>query len=154
MPKFELDRIDRSILRTLQTEPNISNVALAERVGLSPSPCLRRVRRLRETGVIRATLTDIAPEAVGYPIQAVVRVQLSRHGLDESGAFEAAVRAMPDVISAYLVAGTTDFFLLAVAESLEAYSALVKRIGALPGLRDVESSIVLQTVKPWSPLPL
>lgn len=151
---MKLDRYDFAILRALSDDPLISNVALAEAVALSPSPCLRRVRRLREAGVIERALTVISPAAVGLTVQAMVRVRLERHGEADSAAFETAARALPEVLACYLVAGATDYFLLVAAPSLARYGALIKRIGGLPGLRDVESAIVMDTIKPWSPLPL
>jgi len=154
MPIPGLDRINLKILDALQQDARISNVALAEQVALSPSPCLRRVRQLHEQGVIQSVLTVVSPRAVGYQIQALIEVKIAQHGEDESAAFENAVRAMPEILACYLVSGTKDYVLQAVSRDVSAYSRLVKRIGGLPGIREIQSNIVLETVKPWSALPL
>lgn len=151
---MQLDRFDLAILTHLQEDARIPNTELAERVGLSASPCLRRVRRLWDAGIIRSAQTMVEPASVGLSVQAVVRVQMTRHSESETAAFEAAVRALPEVLTCYAATGATDYFMIVAARSLGEFGALVKRIGGLPGLRDIESSIVIDTVKPWSPLPL
>ncbi len=106
-----MDDVDRSILAVLETEGRISNAELAERVGLSPSPCLRRVRRLERTGVIRGYRAVIDPAAIGRSLRVLVGVRLVRHARADVVAFERTVIELPDVLCAYHVAGNYDYIL-------------------------------------------
>lgn len=150
MPKTRLDRLDLRILDALLENAQISNVALAERVGLTPSPCLRRVRRMKEAGVIQSTLTVLSYSAVGLEIQALIQIGIERHGEDECFAFEESIKSMPEVLACYLVSGATDYILQVVSQNVSSYTKLVKKIAGLPGIREIQSCIVLETVKPWS----
>ncbi len=132
----------------------MSNVALSERIALSPSPCLRRVRRLKEFGVIQSTLTVVSPDSVGYDIQALIQVRTERYGEGEPVPFEQAVVNMPEVLSCFETSGATDYIVHAVARNMPSYSKLARKVGGIEGVKDIQSSIVGQTIKPWSILPL
>jgi Lrp/AsnC family leucine-responsive transcriptional regulator len=154
MPKPDLDRIDFKILNELQRNARITNAQLAENVGLSPSPCLRRTKRLHDDGVIRQVLTIIAPDKVGLDIQAIVRIKLDGHGEEESSAFQDQVVQLREVLACFVVTGNTDVVLQLVAPDLPSYAKLIKVLGGFPQVKEIESSIIIETVKSWSPLPL
>jgi len=148
------DAIDLRILDLLQREARITNLALANAAGISPSPCLRRVRRLEERGVIRSYESRLEPQKVGLAVMALVSIRIQNHGEDDSAAFKKAVLDIPEVIAAYAMTGPTDFMLQVVAIDLPAYSKLMMTLGGIAGVRDIESSIAIETVKPHSALPL
>ena len=155
MPKsIDVDRIDRRILSALQGDPRLSNTALAEKVGLSPSPCLRRVKKLQDTGVIQNVLTVVEASLVGLEIEALVQVRLQNHSEEGSQDFEDSVREIPQVLSCFLVAGSMDYVVHLASPNVRAHTRLVKRIGGLTGVVDVRSNMVLEKIKPWSSLPL
>lgn len=152
---MQLDDIDRKILAALQRDARLSNVELADEVGLSPSPCLRRVKLLEQAGVIRGYHAALDRKAVGLDLTIFVGVQVERH--DEAGnqSFQAAVQAIPQVVSCYLVSGESDFLLQVTVPDLASYERLLLGVLLkLPGVRDIRSNFALQTVKAPSPLPL
>lgn len=151
----ELAAADRRILRALQRDGRLSNAALAREVGLSPAACWARTRRLFESGVLRGVRALVAPEAVGRGTLVLVGVVLDRSTPDSFGAFEAAVRAMDQVLECVLVAGEVDYFLRIRVRDLPAYNRLhAERIIALPGVRQVRTFFVMSEVKPDGPPPL
>jgi len=154
MKRLELDAIDLRILDVLQRDARITNLALADATGVSPSPCLRRVRRLEEQGAIKSYATRLEPELIGLAIMALVSIRINSHGEDDSAAFKDAVIEVPEVIAAYVMTGATDFMLQVVAADLPAYSKLMMTLGGIEGVKDIESSIAIETVKPFSALPL
>jgi DNA-binding Lrp family transcriptional regulator len=143
-----MDAVDLQIVRELQTDGRLSNQDLADRIRLSPSPCLRRVRRLEESGLIRGYTAMIDQVAYGLPITVFVRIRLERHSADAVALFEGAVGLIEHVQDCYLMAGSSDYLLRVVIESLEAYEALVRtRIHAIPGIASIESSFAYGSVK-------
>ena len=148
MPNLSLDAIDRRILVELQADGRLSNVDLADRVGLSPSPCLRRVKRLEEAGVIAGYRAMIDPARVGLGIRAFVSVSIDQ-GKDLGGIkFRAAVLDVPEVTACHIVSGESDFLLEVMVPGLEAYSALVlDKLLKLDGVTSVKSNFALETVK-------
>lgn len=155
MPIMVLDAIDHRILRALQRDGRLSNVHLAEEVGLSPSPCLRRVRLLEEAGLIRGYHAALDRAAVGLGLTVFVGVKVERHREDDAEAFRAAVRALPQVVSAHLVSGESDFLLQVVVPDLAAYERfLTGTLLRLPGVSDIRSNVAIQTVKDQAALPL
>jgi Lrp/AsnC family transcriptional regulator, leucine-responsive regulatory protein len=155
MPKHDFDALDRKILAALQRDARLTNVELAEEVGLSPSPCLRRVRMLEEAGVISGYRALLDRKAVGLDMTVFVGIQVSRHDEENNAAFQAAVRAIPQVVSCHLVSGESDFLLQVVVPDLASYERLL--LGGLlklPGVRDIQSNFAIQTVKAQSALPL
>lgn len=111
MPRLKLDAIDRRILVALQRDARLTNVELADEVGLSPSPCLRRVRMLEDAGVITGYHAELAREEVGLGLTVFVGIKVERHHDNEASAFREAVLQLPEVVSCHLVSGETDFLL-------------------------------------------
>ena len=155
MPKIKLDAYDRKILAALQQDGRLSNVELAAQIGLSASPCLRRVRMLEEAGVIRGYQVNLDRDEVGLGLTVFVGVKVERHHEAEAEAFRLAVMALPQVISAFLVSGESDFLLQVVVPDLRAYERFLNgQLLRLPGVRDIRSNFAIQAVKATGPLPL
>ncbi|WP_163833521.1 Lrp/AsnC family transcriptional regulator [Spartinivicinus ruber] len=124
----ELDRIDRHILNILQQDSSISNVVLADQVGLSPPACLRRVNRLREAGIIYAEVALLDPKKVGYQLNVIVEVELERDRPDLYDQFKRKVLAAEEVTQCYQVTGEVDFILVVVVPDMQAYEAFIQRV--------------------------
>jgi Lrp/AsnC family transcriptional regulator, leucine-responsive regulatory protein len=154
---IELDEIDRRILKALQAEGRLPMVDLAERVGLSPTPCQRRVKRLEEEGVIDRYAALVSPPALGLALQAMVQVTLEDHSERTVDAFEAAIRARPEVVACYAMTGDMDFLLHVLAPDLASFSDFaMKALLRMPGVRGTRSSFIMQAVKSdlaWAPQP-
>jgi Lrp/AsnC family leucine-responsive transcriptional regulator len=123
-----LDAIDRKILDALQEDNQITNLALAARVGLSPPPCLRRVRRLREAGVIVRDVALVDPAMVGQTVTAFVGVELDRQREDVLASFERKIAAEPDVQQCYFVSGEIDYLLVVTCRDLDSYNDFARRV--------------------------
>jgi Lrp/AsnC family leucine-responsive transcriptional regulator len=151
------DEIDKKIIAVLQTEGRLPIVDLADRVGLSATPCQRRVKRLEEEGVITRYAALISPAAMGYGLQALVEVTLDDHSEKTVQAFEAAIRARPEVVACYAVTGDMDFLLHIFAPDLASFSDFaMKALLRMPGVKGSRSSFIMQAVKSdlaWAPLP-
>ena len=155
MPKLELDPIDRRIIAELQTDGRLTNVELADRVGLSPSPCLRRVKRLEADGAIDGYRAVLRRDRVGLGFSVFVAVKIDGHANDKALKFEREIVSMPEVIACHLVSGGADYLLEVVVSDLESYQRfLVGKLLVLPIVRDVRSNIAIQTLKENSALPL
>jgi Lrp/AsnC family transcriptional regulator, leucine-responsive regulatory protein len=155
MPKCELDAIDRRIVTELQGNARLSNVELAEKIGLSPSPCLRRVRRLESEGYIDGYRASLRRGRVGLGFSVFVGVKINAHANEDAMRFENAVVEMPEVVACHLVSGEADYFLEVVVPELEDYQRfLVGKLLNLPIVREVRSNIAIQTLKAGAPLPL
>lgn len=155
MPIFKPDNLDRRILASLQRDARLSNVQLAEEVGLSPSPCLRRVRLLEEAGIIRGYHADVDKTGIGLGLTVFVGVKVERHQDETSTAFRKAVVLLPEVVSCHLVSGESDFLLQVVVPDLAAYeNLLLGSLLKLPGVSDIRSNFAIATVKPQTALPL
>jgi DNA-binding Lrp family transcriptional regulator len=152
---MQLDSIDLAILRILQKEGRVQNVELAERVGLSPSPCLRRVRLLEEEGVIERYVAQVDPAKVGLSLTVFARVWLSGQDEETVGPFVEAIRKLPQVIECHLMAGDCDFVLRVVTADLEAYRRFqVEYLGRIKGVRNIKTEIPMQRIKQSSEIPL
>lgn len=150
-----LDAIDRRILRVLQENARIPNVELAQAVGLSPSPCLRRVRDLEERGVVRRYVGLVDPGAVGLPVSVVVQVSLERQVENALETFEKAVQERPEVMECYLMTGDADYLLRVVVPDLESFQRfLMDHLTRVPGVASIKSSFALRQVKYLTALPL
>nr|WP_255479752.1 Lrp/AsnC family transcriptional regulator [Quadrisphaera sp. RL12-1S] len=150
-----VDDIDRHILHELQLDGRMSNQDLADRVGLSPSPCLRRVRLLEQRGLITGYRAVVSGREVGLPITAFVRLRLVSHAPEGVTVFEERVRALPAVVEAYLLAGDHDYLLKVAVASFEAYELFVRtQLRAIPGVESIETTFAYGTTKPPSPLPV
>jgi DNA-binding Lrp family transcriptional regulator len=143
------DGFDLRILHELRADARITNNELAERIGLSPSPCLRRVRRLEETGVIiRGYTTLVDPAAFGWSMVAIATIRLSRQNEDEIVMFEEAIRGWEEVLECHLVTGSRDYVLKVVTGSLEQYERFIKeKIARLKCVASIETSFVMNTIK-------
>jgi len=150
-----LDAIDRKILTILQRDNQITNLALAERVGLSPPPCLRRVRRLRELGVIEKDVALIDPIKVGQSIIAFVGVELDRQREDVLTSFERKVASEPSVQQCYFVSGEIDYLLVVTCPDMESYNAFARRVLANEhNIKRFRTSFCLSRVKYDTAIPL
>lgn len=144
---LRMDEIDRSILAVLRRDGRISNADLAAQVGLSPSPCLRRVRRLEQSGVIRGYRAQVDPDVVGRSLRVFVGVRLARHGRPEVTAFERAVVRLPEVEFCHHVTGNFDYLLQVEVADLAGYEQFhAKRLSALPGVAAVTSYVTMKTL--------
>ncbi len=142
-----MDDVDRSILAALDKHGRITNAELAARVGLSPSPCLRRVRRLEETGVIRGYQALIDPAAIGRSLRVFAGVRLARHARADVIAFERAVIRLPAVVNCHHVTGNYDYLLHVEVADLPAYEDFhAKRLANLPGVAAVTSYVTMKTL--------
>jgi Lrp/AsnC family leucine-responsive transcriptional regulator len=155
MPKTKLDEFDLKILEALQSDGRLTNVELAERISLSPSPCLRRVRRLEAEGVIERYSATINRTKLGLGLTVFVEVKLARHAARDAERFGELIRSMPEVLACHLVSGDADFLLEIVLSDLEQYSRVVlKSLRNIEGIQSVHSRFVLETVKAHAHLPL
>jgi len=151
---MKVDEIDLKILKILQQDGRLSNAEIAERVALSPSPCLRRLRRLETEGVIQGYRPQLNRQVVGLGMTVFVQVKLHDHSAESVNGFEDAVREMDAVVNAHTVSGSADYLLEVVAEDLIDYDRLVKQMQRLNMVREIESNFALQAVKTEAPLPL
>src|ERR1700751_1842008 len=155
MPFLGLDAIDCRIVAALQADGRLTNLELAERVGLSPSPCLRRVKRLERDGYIEGYRAMLQRSRLGLGLTVFVGVKIGGHANVEAEAFQESIVAMPEVVACHLVSGGADYLLEAVVTDLEhSQRFMVSKLRALPIVREVRSNIAIQTLKAGSPLPL
>ena len=153
MPKMKLDAIDRKILTALQEDGRLTNVELADRVGLSPSPTLRRVKLLEEAGVIRGYRVVLNRALVNLGLTLFVHISAEGREDIEDSAFVRTVTRLKEVVSCHLVSGEADFLLEVVVPDLAAYDEfLVKTLLKIPGIKTIRSNFVIRTIKPESPL--
>ncbi len=152
---MKLDQIDHKILRHLQENARITNAELAEKVGLSPTPCLRRLRRLESDGVIRGYHTEVNREALGVNVTVIILVKLEREDDKTLRDFEAAIKQRPEVMECYLVTGKFDYFVRVVIPTLAAYETfLSETILRMPNVETVESSFTLREVERKVAIPI
>jgi Lrp/AsnC family transcriptional regulator len=152
---ISLDDIDRKILRTYQRAPQITMEKLGAIVGLSHTPCWRRVRRLQDEGVIQGTHLRVNRESVGLALMVLVQLRLSRHDEETLNAFEKAVQRQPEILDCYSMAGDHDYSLKVLCEDTQAYERLLKRtLLHLPGVASVNSHVALKEIKSTAVLPL
>jgi Lrp/AsnC family leucine-responsive transcriptional regulator len=151
-----LDRFDRRILEVLQQDGRLSNLELAERIGLSPSPCLRRVRALEEAGVIAGYRALLDAARLGLSLMALVYISMDRHTPERFANFDDRVRALPEVLECLLITGQqADYQLKVVVSDMQAYQELLlNRITRIEGVTGVHSSFVLRRVVDNAVLPL
>ncbi len=152
---MQLDSIDRAILRVLQQDGKIPNTDLASRVGLSPSPCLRRVKLLEEAGIIEryVALVDAAKLGMGFTVFA--RVWLTGQDEETVVPFVEATRRLPQVVECHLMAGDCDFILRVVAADLDGYRRFqIEHLGRIKGVRNIKSEIPMQRVKQSTEIPV
>jgi Lrp/AsnC family leucine-responsive transcriptional regulator len=149
------DPLRRRILATLQREGRLTNQELADRVGLSPSPCWRRVRELEEEGVIRRYAAILDPEKAGISECVFTLINLEMHNQDSLTAFEQAVKDRPEIVECYAITGDADFLLKVHVPNIRAYDRLLNEvIFRIPGVKHVKSSFTLREIKYDTALPL
>ncbi len=152
----DLDNIDRHILRLLQSDAKMSNADLAERVGLSPTPCARRVKHLEATGYIERTLTVINQAKLGLNLTVYISVVMEKHTPEAFEVFEKSIKNFPEVVSCSIVTSRDgDYLLRVVVRDMEHYQAfLFKHLNRIPGVDNMHSSFVLKDVVRFGELPI
>ena len=149
-----LDRIDRRILALLQQDSTLPIAELAKQVGLSQTPCWKRVQRLEATGVIERRVALLSPERVGVPLTVFVAVETSDHSPAWLARFAEAVSAMPEVMEAHRMAGDVDYMLRVAVADMAAYDGFYKRLIATVPLKNVSSRFSMERIKSTTALPL
>ncbi len=150
-----LDTIDKNILRILQGNSRITIVDLADKVGLSETPCARRVNRLQEEGVIQGYFTALDQAAVGLPVSVFIFIKLERQLNDKLDSFEALIGNLPEVIDCYLMSGRFDYLLRVVASDISHFEVFLKtKLTSIEGIASVESSFALNQILHRTNLPI
>jgi len=150
-----LDAHDRRILALLQEEATLSTAEIAERIGLSQSPCWRRIQRLKEEGVIRKQVTLLDRKKIGLNTQIFAQVKLNAHGRNHLTDFARAMEAFPEVLECHVLMGAVDFMLRIVTEDVEAYERFFfERLSQVPGVQEINSIVALSEIKSTTTLPL
>jgi Lrp/AsnC family leucine-responsive transcriptional regulator len=151
---MDLDRYDRAILKLLQTDARITNASLAEKVSLSESACLRRVRALEQSGLVEGYTAVLNQQKAGYPVNVFVNITLDRQAQPGLEAFENAVRKLPEVMECYLMTGDFDYILRVVVADLADFERLHQHLTRLPSVARVHSSFAVRTVTRSTVLPM
>jgi len=155
MHKVDIDNTDRKILRLLQSDASLSAASIGEQVGLSQSPCWRRIQRLRDSGLIREQGLVIDRKKLGFDTMVFAHVKLTAHGRKKVAEFGDTIRQFPEVMECHLLLGHVDFLLRIVTPDLEAYERFFfERLSQLPDVQEVTSSIALTEVKHTTELPI
>ncbi len=153
--KIELSAVDRRILRALQEDGRMTVQAIADRVGLSASPCLRRIRQMEQAGIIAAYSVVIEQKAVGLPVSVFISIKLERQRAEELDRFGAAIAGWPEVMECYLMTGQFDFLLRVVCADLASYEQFLRqKLTQVAGVSSIESSFSLGQVKYSRVLPI
>jgi len=143
-----MDVIDKKILATLQKSANVSNIELADKVGLTPAPCLRRVKHLSETGVIQGFTVALDNKQLGFTLSALAEITLTRHTAQAARSFIRAIQGKRDVIACHMVTGDCDFILRIMSPSMDAYRKLIwEELHAIEGVLKIRSTMILETFK-------
>lgn len=149
-----LDSTDRRMLALLQDDGRITNQDLSQRIGLSPTPCLRRLKRLEESGVIKGYSAIVDPKAYGLPFSVFVSVRLSQQTQEHIAEFEKAVESWPEVAECYLMTGSQDYLLRVLTDGIDGYERFLKqKMTRLKCIQSVESNFALATIKRRTGLP-
>lgn len=153
---MKLDRTDRRILKQLQSNARISNLELAEIIGLSPSPCLRRVKSLEDAGIIEKHVTLLNASKLGLKLMALIQISMDRHTPDRFEKFEEQLKKYPEILECTLITGqSADYLLKVIVPDMEVYQdLLLNKITRIPGVTDVHSSFVLRQVISTTQLPV
>lgn len=155
-PTHKLDRYDRLILQTLQADARLSNQELADRIGLSPSPCLRRVKRLEEIGLIEGYRALLNARALGLKLTAFIQISMDRHTPDRFDRFETTIDTLPEVLECHLITGQdADYLLKVIVDDMDGFQRLLlEKITRIEGVTGVHSSFVLKSPSKKTALPL
>lgn len=153
---MQLDKLDKRILRELQRDGSITNAELAERVGLSATPCARRVKRLQDEGVILGQVILLNPSSLGLKLSALIQISMDRHTPDRFERFEAEIRKHPEVVECLLITGqSADYQLKVIVPDMEYYQEfLLNTITRIEGVTDVHSSFIMRRILDSTELPL
>ncbi|MGH1541628.1 MAG: Lrp/AsnC family transcriptional regulator [Arenicella sp.] len=152
---MQFDKIDLKILGLLQKDAKLSVAQIAERVGLSQSPCWRRINQLEQLGVINAQVSLLNREALGLNVTVFTSIKLSAHEDDHLKIFEDAVRDIPEVVECHIIMGSVDYILKVVTTDIHAYEILFRRkLSQIPGVHEINSRMALSEVKSTTELPL
>ena len=153
---MEIDRYDRQILQVLQDDGRISNQDLADRIGLSPSPCLRRVRTLEESGIVTGYRALLDAKKLGYSLMALIYISMDKHTPERFENFEKEIRKLPEVLECLLVTGQdADYQIKVVVRDMDAFQELLlNRVTRIAGVTGVHSSFVLRRVVDKTALPV
>jgi Lrp/AsnC family leucine-responsive transcriptional regulator len=155
MLMFEIDAIDRKILAILQDDCRITVAELAERVGLTASPCHRRMKILEEKGILRRYIALVDQKAVGLPVSVFISIKLERQKGEDLERFARAISGWREVLECYLMTGQRDYLLRVVVPDLSAYQRFLKqKLTRLPGIASIESSFALDQIKYTIALPV
>ena len=155
MERVKLDRVDLSILRDLQDDGRMTNVELARRAGITPPPCLRRVRALERNGFVRGYHAEVNPEALGFTVTVFAQVGLVSQAESDLNAFEDMVQSWPEVRECHMLAGEADFLLKIVAADWDAYQRFVTtKLTAAPKVAHVKSALAIRTTKSLPGVPI
>ena len=150
-----MDTIDRNILRILQVDSTIVMAELARRVGLSHTPCWRRVKQLEESGAIRERVVILDPAIMGLNVHVLANIRLKAHDEETLNAFETAARERPEIVECFIMGGESDYAVRIVVGSIEEYEHLLKKVLLhFPGVASVNSHFALKCVKNTTRLPL
>lgn len=151
----DLDRYERKIILELQRNADQTTAEIAAKVGLSVSPCWRRIDRLERDGIIRARVAIIDRRKVGLNAHIFAQVRLNAHGRSNLDEFSKAIRSFPEVLDAYVLMGQTDFMLRIVATDIDAYERFFfERLSKLPGVQEITSTVALSEIKSTHELPI
>lgn len=151
----DLDPFEKNIIRELQRDAGLTTAELAERVGLSPSPCWRRIDRLERDGYIKGRVAVIDRRKVGLHAHIFAQVKLNAHGRANLDEFSDAIAAFPEVLGAYVLMGNMDFMLRIVAKDIDAYEAFFfDKLSKLPGVQEINSTVALSEIKSTNELPI
>ncbi|MEO0688674.1 MAG: Lrp/AsnC family transcriptional regulator [Pseudomonadota bacterium] len=150
-----LDKYERAILELLQRDASLSTAAIADEVGLSQSPCWRRIDRLEKEGFIKGRVALVDRTKVGLRAQIFAQVKLNAHGRANLDEFTAAIRDFPQVLDCYVLMGSVDFMLRIVAEDIEAYERFFfEELSQIPGVQEVNSTVALSEIKATTEVPI
>jgi Lrp/AsnC family transcriptional regulator len=155
MSKIEIDRVDTEIIRLLQEDAELSAAAVGERIGLSQSPCWRRIQRLRQEGLIQGQYIKFDRKKLGFDVLVFAQVKLTAHGRSKVPEFAETIRQFPEVQECHLVLGNIDFLLRIVARDIEEYERFFfEKLSHLAEIQEVHSNIVLSEIKYTTQLPI
>ncbi|WPB59505.1 Lrp/AsnC family transcriptional regulator [Xylophilus sp. GOD-11R] len=149
-----MDRVDRGILEALQENAELSIADVAEKVGLSPTPCWRRIQKLEERGVIRKRVALLEPKQVNLGLTVFISVRTNHHKIEWFESFYQLVNAMPEVVEFYRVTGNTDYLIKVMVSSIEGYDKVYKTLIKGAELADVSSMFAMEQIKYTTALPL
>jgi Lrp/AsnC family transcriptional regulator len=155
MSRIKIDKVDKEILRLLQQDASLSAAAIGERIGLSQSPCWRRIQRLREEGLILGREMRFDRKKLGFDIMVFAQVKLTAHGRSKVPEFAHTIREFPEVQECHLVLGNIDFLLRILVRDIDEYERFFfDKLSHLPEIQEVHSNIVLSEIKYTSELPI